>query len=305
MTFWQRHQQAQRLRAIPLPAVLPLCGAQPDPADPRKWHTPAGVLSVTGAQFMNWNLGVGGGGAIDLVIQVHHLDFKAAVDWLAHHFPDARAPEPPTPTRPSGRTLPLPTPANLGRVQRYLIAQRGLPAPLLDPLIQAGTLYADGHANAVFLLWPAGAGTADRGKPNVPVGAELRGTTGCRWLGLAPGSRKDAGYFSLPAAPLPANVAALPAGRHGGQPVILCESAIDAISCYALHPGHRCLSTAGARPNPAWLAPLLDQGGPVYCGFDADPTGDALARAMIALYPTIQRLRPARHDWNDVLTERV
>ena len=289
MTFWQRHQQAQRLRAIPLPAVLPLCGAQPDPADPRRWHTPAGGLSVTGAQFMNWNLGVGGGGAIDLVIQVRHLDFKAAVDWLAHHFPDALAPEPPTPTRPSGRTLPPPAPANLERVQRYLITQRGLPAPLLDPLIQAGTLYADGHANAVFLLL---------GKHNAPVGAELRGTTGCRWLGLAPGSRKDAGYFSLPAAPLPANVAA-------GQPVILCESAIDAISCCAFHPGHRCLSTAGARPNPAWLTPLLDQGGPVYCGFDADPTGDAMAHAMIALHPTVQRLRPSRHDWNDVLTERV
>jgi hypothetical protein len=247
------------------------------------------VLSVNGAKFMNWNAGVGGGGAIDLVIQVHHLDFKAAVDWLAHHFPDALAPEPPTPTRPSGPTLPLPVPANLGRVQPYLITQRGLPAELLDPLIQAGTLYADGHANAVFLLL---------GKHNAPVGAELRGTAGCRWLGLAPGSRKDAGYFSLPAAPLPAAVAA-------GQPVILCESAIDAISCCALHPEHRCLSTAGARPNPAWLAPLLDQGGPVYCGFDADPTGDAMARAMIALHPTIQRLRPSRHDWNDVLTKRV
>ncbi len=289
MTFWQHHQQAQRLRAIPLPTVLPLCGAQPDPADPHRWHTPAGVLSVTGAKFMNWNLGVGGGGAIDLVIQVHRLDFKAAVAWLARHFPDALAPEPPPPTRSSGPILPLPVPANLGRVQRYLITQRSLPAHLLDPLIQAGTLYADGHANAVFMLL---------GKLNAPVGAELRGTTGCRWLGLAPGSRKDAGYFSLPTA---STSATWPAGN----PVILCESAIDAISCCALHPGHRCLSTAGARPNPAWLAPLLDQGGPVYCGFDADPTGDAMARALIALHPTVQRLRPSRHDWNDVLTKRV
>ena len=69
--------------------VLPLCGARPDHDDKRKWHTPAGVLSVTGAKFMNWNCGPGGGGAIDLVIHLNHLDFKAAVDWLAQHFPGA------------------------------------------------------------------------------------------------------------------------------------------------------------------------------------------------------------------------
>ena len=66
-------------------------------------------------------------------------------------------------------------------------------------------------------------------------------------------------------------------------------------------PHRRCLSTAGARPNPRWLAPLLNQGCEVYCGFDADPAGDDMARAMIALHPTVKRLRPPEHDWNDVL----
>jgi hypothetical protein len=84
-----------------------------------------------------------------------------------------------------------------------------------------------------------------------------------------------------------------------GKAVILCESAIDAINCFALHPQSRCLSTA--RPNPTWLKPLLDQAAQVYCGFDADPTGDHMADAMIALNPGIQRLRPSAHDWNDVL----
>ena len=62
MTFGQRKARAHHLRAIPLEAVLPRCGAQPDRDDQRKWHTAQGVLSVTGAKFMNWNLGVGGGG---------------------------------------------------------------------------------------------------------------------------------------------------------------------------------------------------------------------------------------------------
>jgi hypothetical protein len=278
MTFWQRKELAQHLRAIPLETVLPLCGAQKDHNDKRKWHTSAGALSVTGAKFMNWHDSVGGGGAIDLVMHLNHLDFKAAVDWLAHHFPGARPPPPVPPTPPSQLRLPPPDPSKLGRVKEYLAHQRGITPTLLDPLIQSGTLYADTRANAVFLLL---------GKESLPVGAELRGTTQRVWRGLAPGSQKDLGCFSIPATSL--------AG------IILCESAIDAISCFALHPHHRCLSTAGARPNPRWLQPLLDQGHPVYCGFDADPTGDYMACAMTALHPTVKRLRPPEHDWNDVL----
>jgi len=282
MTFWQRKELAQHLRAIPLETVLPLCGAQKDHDDKRKWHTAAGALSVTGTKFMNWHDSVGGGGAIDLVMHLNHLDFKAAVDWLVHHFPGARPPPPVPPTSPSQLRLPPPDPSKLGRVKEYLAQQRGITPTLLDPLIQSGTLYADTRANAVFLLL---------GKESLPVGAELRGTTQRVWRGLAPGSKKDLGCFSIPATPLPGT--------------ILCESAIDAISCFALHPHHRCLSTAGARPNPRWLQPLLDQGHPVYCGFDADPTGDDMARAMTALHPTVKRLRPPKHDWNDVLRARA
>ena len=282
MTFWQRKELAQHLRAIPLETVLPLCGAQKDHDDKRKWHTSAGALSVTGAKFMNWHDSVGGGGAIDLVMHLNHLDFKAAVDWLAHHFPGARPPQPVPPTPPSQLRLPPPDPSKLGRVKEYLAQQRGITPTLLEPLLQSGTLYADTRANAVFLLL---------GKDNLPVGAELRGTTQRVWRGLAPGSQKDLGCFSIPATPLPG--------------IILCESAIDAISCFALHPHHRCLSTAGARPNPRWLQPLLDQGHPVYCGFDADPTGDDMARAMTALHPTVKRLRPPEHDWNEVLKAKA
>ena len=87
--------------------------------------------------------------------------------------------------------------------------------------------------------------------------------------------------------------------------MVLCESAIDAISCLALHTECRCLSTAGARPDPRWLRTLLDQGSRIYCGFDADPTGDSMAHAMIALHPAVQRLRPSQHDWNDLLRSQA
>lgn len=277
MNFEQIRKRADQLRAIPLSSVLRVWGAQPDPLDKRKWHTPQGILSVTGTKFMNWNRGVGGGGAIDLVIHLNNCPFKEALDWLGRHFP-AAAFQTEELLASSDLKLPPPDPTQLGCVRHYLLQKRCLPSTLIEPLIQSGALYADRRANAVFLLL---------GDKNIPVGAELRGTNGYSWRGMAPGSKKDLGFFSIPTNSVPA--------------IILCESAIDAISCFALRPQHRCISTAGVRPNPRWLVPLLDQGHQVYCGFDTDTTGEAMARAMIALYPSIQRLAPPRHDWNDAL----
>jgi hypothetical protein len=265
------------MRAVPLAAVLDRSGAVPDRADPHKWHTAQGVLSLTGTQFMNWHLGRGGGGAIDLVMHLHGVGFGQALEWLESHFTTSVIPPVSPPPRPPLR-LPPSVPEHLAQVRRYLVEQRRLPTALLDPLIDAGSLYADARANAVFLL---------RDPRGQPVGAELRGTTALPWRGMAPGSCKDLGAFAIPDAPLKAWV--------------LCESAIDALSCHALHPSARCLSTAGARPDPRWLSSLTPQPTPIFCGFDADDTGEAMAQAMIALHPAIRRLRPPHKDWNEVL----
>lgn len=275
-------QRTDRLRAMPLTDILRAIDAQPDPHDPVKWHTPRGVLSVNGAKFFNWNEAAGGGGAIDLVMHLKCLCFKDAMDWLAQRFPTT-APQPQVaPASQSAPRLPSPQPAHLGRVTRYLIEQRRLPAALLAQLLQTGRLYADARANAVFLLL---------GNDHRAVGAELRGTTEAPWRGLAPGSRKDLGYFSC--------------GPTLAHELVLCESAIDAISCRTLYPQRLCISTAGARANPAWLPAILARGLTTYCGFDADPTGEHMAQAMIALHPSIQRLRPSHHDWNDTLRARA
>jgi len=265
-----------RLRAVPLEAVLPLCGAAPDRQDRRKWHTPAGTLSINGPKFMNWSRGVGGGGAIDLVIHLQGFGFRDAFDWLGRHF--VAAPPPALPASSPALQLPAPVPDHLPQVRTYLAVQRGIAPPLIDALIHAGLLYADARANAVFVL---------RKHDETPVGAELRGTLGTSWRGMAPGSRKDLGFFAVGVP----NIAA----------VLLCESAIDAISAFQLDPRRQTISTSGARPDPAWLASLVAPSRPISCGFDADPTGDAMARAMIARHPAILRLRPALKDWNDLL----
>ena len=276
-----RHCHTDQLRAIPLRDVLLAAGAQPDLIDRSKWHTATGLLSVNGQKFFNWHQHVGGGGAIDLAMHLNALGFSAALNWLGSHCPASGmpiGPEPPT----TALNLPARAEHKLGAVIRYLCYQRLLPSAHVHALLNAACLYADPRANAVFLLL---------GKENSPVGAELRGTDSRSWRGMAPGSCKDRGYFRI--------------GPNSYTGIILCESAIDAISCLALHPGHLCISTSGARPNPAWLPPLIQLALPVYCGFDADRTGDHMAQSMMAMHPSIQRLRPTQHDWNDSLRAQL
>ncbi len=278
MSFQEIRDRANRVRGIPLEEVLLLAGAKRDRYDKANWHTARGAISCTAAKFMNWNQGVGGGGAIDLVMHLNGLEFRAAVDWLSNHFPHVDRLKAIRTSSATRLLLPPQDPGKLPAVRRYLIRERALPASLIQILIDSGRLYADDRSNAVFLLL---------GKENNPVGAELRGITAARWRGMAPGSRKDLGYFSVPAPQATA--------------VVLCESAIDAISCVVLYPGRLCASTSGARPNPSWVPELTRQGYEIYCGFDTDSIGEQMADALIALYPSVKRLRPNQHDWNDVL----
>jgi len=278
VSFQRVRDKAARVRSIPLRAVLAATGAAQDRYDKAKWRTAQGPVSIAGMKFMNWARGVGGGGAIDLAMHLNDMGFKDAVEWLWRHFGAPDAPGHAPPGRQPALRMPEPDPGKLRRVMRYLAGDRAIARSILETLIETGKLYADQRANAVFPLLGAG---------NAPVGAEIRGTGPNPWRGMAPGSRKDLGFFDIHAA--------------SAEGIVLCESAIDAISCFALHPWYRCISTAGARPDPRWLSPLIRQGCPVYCGFDADPAGEFMAQALINIHPTVRRLRPPEHDWNDVL----
>ena len=290
MSFDELRRRAAVVRELPLENVLAYCGAVRDRRDRSKWHTAQGTLSVSGAKFINWRQDVGGGGAIDLVMHLAELDFAAAVVWLEDHLAGGFAGETAAVAayrssaadgQPRTLRLPAPDARMLDRVRRYLTGRRRLQAALLEPLLECGRLYADHRGNAVFLLV---AGKAQR-----PVGAELRGSGPRVWRGMAPGSRKDHGYFWI--------------GKAGSREIVLCESAIDAVSCYQVDPQRICISTAGVRANPAWLGGLIDRGYTLHCGFDADPPGDDAAARMLALHPTIGRLRPPAHDWNDALAD--
>ena len=301
-------RRGDAVRSIPLQTVLTEWGAERDRNDRSGWRTERGPLSVTGSQFFNWHRNQGGGGAIDLVMHLGELNYRSAVAWLEQHLGSVAAVSTAASTsnddspRSSGLhakakvrplCLPAANPDNLQRVRRYLIEQRCLSANLIEPLIESGKVYADGRGNAVFLMVA--------GKPNRSVGAELRGTGRRVWRGLAPGTRKDEGCFWI------GNGGSEKA--PGSQKIVLCESAIDAISCFQLQATQPdwpciCISTAGVRPAPTWLVPLMSRGYEIYCGFDDDKPGNAASHQMITRNPSIKRLRPLAHDWNDALVSR-
>jgi len=78
---------------------------------------------------------------------------------------------------------------------------------------------------------------------------------------MAPGFQKRLGCFYIVG--------------ESSKNMVLCESAIDAISCAVLHPEYKAISTSGAMVNPAWLSRFLSNDCEIFCGFDTDKTGEA------------------------------
>jgi len=279
-TFEDIINKAQIVRQIDLKAILKQTGAIHDTFDKAKWHTSRGAISITGQKFMNWSQGLGGGGAIDLIIHLKAYDFKTAVSWLSETF-SLCSPQLSKAAHKPALRLPTRDDHKLAQIANYLRDDRFVPAKLINSLINSGKLYADKRANAVFLLL---------GKEKRVVGAELRGTSKKRWLAMAPGSRKDLGCFYVKGS--------------NTKKMVLCESAIDALSCFTLNQDVISISTSGVTANPAWLTTFINKGFEIYCGFDADETGDAFADKITSLYPAVKRLRPIKHDWNDVLKSK-
>jgi len=313
MSFGDLKSTADYVRGIALEEILKQTGSIRHRYDKSKWHTCQGVISVSssgssGQKFMNWTAGIGGGGAIDLVIHLNECTFKTAVYWLLENVtslsfnfdidktlkseaiapmaPKApREPKAPQPTVKATLALPNRDVNRMPQVFNYLRYVRGIPGKIINLIIDSGKLYADNRGNAVFLLL---------GKEKKAVGAELRGTEGLRgqrWQGMASGSRKHLGAFYVKS-PNP-------------EKMVICESAIDAISYFALHPDCIAISTSGANPSPAWLSLFINKDFDIYCGFDSDQVGDGLADKMIKHYPTVKRLRPKNHDWNEELKAKL
>ncbi|MCP4371780.1 MAG: DUF3991 domain-containing protein [Deltaproteobacteria bacterium] len=287
--------RADMVRRIGLEDVLKHIGCLRYRFDKTKWHTPQGAISIRGEKFFNWTAAVGGGGTIDLVIHLMHYDFTSAVSWLSCNFSLSDLSDTLSNPKVDGnkinhrngdsKTLRLPPrdDGKLLQIRHYLTHRRCLPKTIVDYLIDRGVLYADNKGNAVFLLL---------GKGRRVVGAEIRGTNDYfrKWYAVAAGTKKHKGCFYL--------------RDKGAKKLVLCESAIDAISYFVLHQKCMAVSTTGANPRPHWINHFLDRGFEIFCAFDSDEAGELAANKMRTLYPAVKRLKPEKHDWNDVLKSK-
>lgn len=126
-SFKSIKQKADLVRGIDLGQVLDGTGAVKDKFDKAKWHTSKGTISVSSAKFMNWSKGIGGGGAIDLVMHLKNFDFKTAVLWLDNVFTAQHIQIPSNKMKPKPIQLPKKDSTKLPQVINYLVKIRAIP----------------------------------------------------------------------------------------------------------------------------------------------------------------------------------
>jgi Plasmid recombination enzyme/Toprim-like/Protein of unknown function (DUF3991) len=294
---WRDKYQALtvQLREIPLTQVAHELGLDPDPKDKHKWRNEQSVVNITGQKFYDFKEMKGGGGAIDLVIYVERCKFGEAVHWLKDRFGEAAALE--TITQQTRLTIeekprqpfiaPVQDETFWPSVKGYLTKMRMLPAAQIDELHKQGLIYADENQNAVFLR---------RSLEGEVMGASLRGTVGKSnsFKGLSPGTRRSQGWLYVES-------------EHSGsvQQVVLCESAIDAMSYKTLHLAHEktlYLSTDGAGYVPLEQLKTIPR---ILIAFDNDQAGVQMAERLKQDLPQAQVETPQQKDWNGVLQEHL
>lgn len=287
-----KKENISALRQIPLEDVLERLGAQRDAADPqRNWKTEAGRVTVTGDKFFNHDLDKGGGGAIDLVMQVGDYNFKEAVAWLGgnigreqavsqYQHESGKHANQILDTTPVPRSkIPEPVASKTERVRDYLINKRAIPEPLVDNAINKGRLWADKYGNAVFGL---------RTLEGEVVGAELRGTYDKPFHGV----RGDKGTFIT--------------GNASMRKAVFVEAAIDALSYQAINPSALVLSTTGAGKTllQETAKELHQKGFEIFAGFDNDKDGELFSKQLAEVVPGVKRLVPENaKDWNQQLQQ--
>lgn len=279
--------ELQRIRAVPLEAVLEGFGARRDPKDPRRnWKVADSRITVTAERFFDHHQEVGGGGALDLALHLMGRDFKhptandlrTAARWLGAASHPTQTTSDPTPARSETSAPPSPDPTRLPRVRWYLTQRRAIPEPLTDKAIATGSVFADTKGNVVFRL------RDDTGRE---IGYEKRGTHDQPFHSV---HGEKGLYFT---------------GRRSSGIAAFVESAIEALSYRALRSDVLAISTTGnAIDLPDRMARhLRERGFRIVAAFNADTDGDRFAQRFAdRLGGPVERDRPSgAKDWNELL----
>ena len=265
---------ADQVRGIPLRDVLERYGfeAKPEGTTLRAKSEHHNIV-VTGSRWFDNKAGVGGGGAIDLVIHIARVDFSAACRSLADEFlplaagqaalsfPRSRQ-EPPHPEKKSFEELAalyaVRDDSNWPVARAYLVEQRKISAPLVDELHGRGSIYANDHRPNPSLVF------LHRDPHGNVRGATLRDTKHQSAFRPCLGNKLTA-WFAV-------------GDLAKADRIVAVESPIDALSYYSLF-GCRCeslavVSCAGATVPRELMLQAYERRKAFVVALDNDPAGE-------------------------------
>jgi hypothetical protein len=300
---------ADQVRNIPLREVLERYGfeAKAEGTTLRAKGDHHNIV-VTGSKWFDNKAGVGGAGAIDLVIHLARVDFSAACRSLASEFLPSEAGGQSAPLFPKSWQGPshrekksfeelaanfaVRDDSNWPVAHAYLVERRRISPPLVDEMHGRGSLYANDHRpnpSVVFLHHD------QHGKVR---GASLRDTRHRSVFRPCLGNKLTAWFVVGDLA--------------GADRVAAVESPIDALSYYSLF-GCRggslaVVSCAGACVPRELMLRAYDRGQAFVVALDRDPAGQRgvqKARDETADWAGFKLSSecPKLKDWNDDLIE--
>ena len=297
---------ADQVRGISVRDVLERYGfdVKPEGTTLRAKDTHHNIV-VTGSRWFDNKEGVGGGGAIDLVIHLARVNFSAACRSLAEDFLPLAAgqtalsfpkrwQESPHPERKSFEKLAalyaVREDANWPIARAYLVEQRKIPAPVVDELHGSGSIYANDHRPNPSLVF------LHRDQHGKVRGATLRDTKHQSAFRPCLGNKLSA-WFAV-------------GELTKADRIVAVESPIDALSYYNLF-GRRgnslaVVSCAGATVPRDLMVYAHDGRKAFVVALDNDPAGQrgrekARNETVDWVGFKLSLECPKRKDWNDDL----
>lgn len=287
----------QKLRDIPLTKVMEALGYEKDKgkSDSRRsvYRTEQGKISIMDNKFYNFMQNKGSNGAINLVMHVLGCDFKQAVAKLKALFTEEEVKKAVVmytakkAIEAVDRIKPIKTPikdySKNEVIRDYLINIRKLPENIVDKMINKDLVFANSLASCCFCC---------RDEQGKVVGYEIRGTGS--YFKQRIGS-KDAGWFYV-------------GDFNKADTVVLCESAIDALSYIAIKQAgsNVCVISLSGNAVPERLLNLIKDKKVVYApDNDTNPVAKKACEEQYnklkSFIPNALRVMPTGKDWNEML----
>ena len=263
-------------------------------------------IVVTGSMWFDNKAGIGGAGAIDLVIHLAKVDFSGACRSLADEFLPLAAgqtalsfpkrwQEPSHPEKKSFEELAaiyaVRDDSNWQIARAYLVEQRKISPPLVDELHARGSIYANDHRPNPSLVF------LHRDQHGKVRGASLRDTKHQSAFRPCLGNKLTA-WFTI------GNLAE-------ADRIAAVESPIDALSYYSLFGcrggGLAVVSCAGATVPHELMLQACDRRQALVVALDNDPAGERGRRKTQNETTDWKGFKllsdcPKHKDWNDDLT---